>query len=77
MIWLLPIFPHSLYASLEEWLFAAAEASSDQPLDLVVECEYGLDEEVGGGVETDADEDDPSVVVRSCGPVRNDQVDVD
>jgi hypothetical protein len=57
---------------MEERFIAAAETSSDDPLDLVVEGEEGLDEEVGGGVEADADEDDPSVVVGACARVGND-----
>lgn len=57
---------------MEERFIAAAEASSDDPLDLVVEGEEGLDEEVGGGIEADADEYDPSVVVGACARVGND-----
>lgn len=43
----------------------------------MVEGEDGLEEEVGGGVEADANEYDPSVVVGAGSPVGDDQVDVD
>jgi hypothetical protein len=43
----------------------------------MVEGEDGLEEEVGGGVEADDNQDDPSVLVGTGGPVGDDEIDVD